>query len=119
MDWINTAYGLVTLIGACIGLIGTGIGAFFSVRNWIKAMKEKSAKELWTMVMSMADSAMKEAERLAKEGKLAKDHKKEYVVNMVKAGCKSAGLDIGLFLDQLSDYIDQCIDWHNRMNQDK
>lgn len=113
MDWINTVNGLIALITGLVGLIGTGIGAFFAIRNFIKATKEKSAKEIWAMIMTMADAAIKEAERSTKKGA----DKKELVINMVKEGCKSAGVDISLFLDQLSDYIDQTIKFVNDMTK--
>lgn len=45
-DWITTVNGLITLITALIGLVGTGVGAFFAIKNFIKATKEKSAKEI-------------------------------------------------------------------------
>lgn len=59
--------------------------------------------------MSMADSAMKEAEASGKTGA----DKKQMVIDSVKAGCKSAGLDVDAFLDQLSAYIDQSISFVN------
>ena len=42
-EWINTANGIITLITGLVGLIGTGIGAYFAVKNWIKLVKEKNA----------------------------------------------------------------------------
>ena len=68
MDWITSANQIVVLITSLIGLIGTGIGAFFAIKNWIKATKEKSAKEIWTMIVEMADAAIKEAENSGKKG---------------------------------------------------
>ena len=55
--------------------------------------------------MEMADAAMKEAERSCKTGA----DKKKMVKETIKASCKAAGLDLDLFIDQLSDYIDQTI----------
>ena len=59
---LSTVRELIALITALVGLIGTGIGAFFAIKNWIKATKEKSSKEIWAMIMEMADAAMKEFE---------------------------------------------------------
>lgn len=115
MDWITPAQQLVALITALIGLIGTGIGAFFAIKNWIKATKEKSTKEIWAMIMEMADSAIKEAEKSGASGA----DKKTMVINSVKASCKAAGLDIDLFIDQLSDYIDQTVSFVNDMSKKK
>jgi hypothetical protein len=112
-DWITTANGLISLITALVGLIGTGVGAFFAIKNWIKATKEKSMKEIWAMIMSMADAAMKEYEHSTLSGA----DKKKAVIEAVKSGCKSAGVDLDLFIDQLSDYIDQTIAFVNDMSK--
>lgn len=115
MEWLDTAQQIVVLITGLVGLIGTGVGAFFAIKNWIKATKEKSAKEIWSMIMSMADAAIKEAE---KSGAAGAD-KKTMVVNSVKASCKAAGVDLDAFIDQLSDYIDQTIAFVNDMTKKK
>ena len=78
-------------------------------------MKQKNAQEIWNTIMSMADTAMKEAEASGKSGA----DKKQMVIDSVKAGCKAAGLDVDQFLDQLSAYIDQCINFANSINQGK
>lgn len=111
LDWISTANGLIALITALCGLIGTAIGAFFAIRNWIKALKEKSSKEIWALIVASADVAMKQAEESGKSGK----DKKAMVIEVVGATCKEAGLDITPFLEQLSDYIDQTIRFVNDM----
>ena len=112
-DWINTANGIITLITGLVGLIGTGIGAYFALKNWIKLLKEKNASEICTIIMSMADAAMKEAEASQKSG----EDKKQMVLDSVNAACKSAGLDVSLFLDQLNTYIDQTISFVNQMKK--
>lgn len=112
-DLINTANGIITLITGLVGLIGTGIGAYFAIKNWIKLIKEKNVNEIWKMIMEMADVAMKEAERSCKTGA----DKKKMVIASVKASCKAAGLDLDLFIDQLSDYIDQTISFVNDMSK--
>jgi 3-hydroxyacyl-CoA dehydrogenase len=104
-DWITTANGIITLITGLVGLIGTGIGAFFAIKNWLTVVKNKNAQEIWSMIMEMADAAMKEAEKSGKSGA----DKKQMVIDAVKASCKAAGVDMDLFIDQLSDYIDQTI----------
>ena len=112
-DWITTINGLITLITALLGLIGTGVGTFFAVKNWIKATKEKSSKEIWEMLMSMADAAMKEYEHSTLSGA----DKKKAVIESVKASCKAAGIDLDAFIDQLSAYIDNSIAWYNGMSK--
>jgi hypothetical protein len=65
------------------------------------------------MIMNMADAAMKEAEASGKSGA----DKKQMVIDAVKAGCKAAGVNMDLFIDQLSDYIDQTIAFVNGMKK--
>jgi hypothetical protein len=113
MDWITTANGIITLITGLMGLIGTGIGAYFAVKNWITVLKTKNSNEIWSMIMEMADAAMKEAEASMKDG----ETKKKMVIDSVKAGCKSAGVDADLFIDQLSNYIDSTISFVNAMKK--
>lgn len=112
-EWITTANGIITLVTGLIGLIGTGIGAFFAIKNWIKVLKNKNAQEIWTLIMEMADAAMKEAEASV----LAGEDKKKMVVDSVKASCAAAGIDVSLFIDQLSNYIDQTIAFVNGMTK--
>ena len=115
MDWITTANGLIALITALVGLIGTGVGAFFTIKAYIKAAKEKSAKDLWSMITIAADAAMKTAEESGKKGAA----KKQMVIDMVKASLEANGLDISAFIDQLSAYIDDCIKFANSLNDKK
>lgn len=113
MDWITTANGIITLITSLVGLIGTGIGAYFAIRNWITVMKTKNSQEIWSLIMEMADAAMKEAEASMKDG----ETKKKMAIDSVKASCKAAGIEADLFIDQLSEYIDNTIKFVNSMKQ--
>ncbi len=108
METINQ---VITLIIGLAGLISAAVSAFFAIRNFVKALKEKSLKDVWNMIMELADAAMKEAEASQLKG----EDKKQMVINAVKAGCKSAGLDIDMFIDQLGAYIDQTIGFVNDM----
>lgn len=110
---LNTAQEIIALVTGLCGLISAGIGAYFAIKNWIKVTKNKNAQEIWAMIMEMADAAMKEAERSCKTGA----DKKAMVIGSVKASCKAAGLDLDLFIDQLSDYIDQTISFVNDMSK--
>lgn len=114
-EFIASAEGIISLITGLVGLIGTGVGAFFAIKNFIAATKEKSAKEIWALIMEIADAAMKEAEKSNKSGAA----KKEMVIEAVKAGCKAANINIDLFIDQLVDYIDQTIGFVNDMKAAK
>lgn len=112
-EWITTANGIITLITGLVGLIGTGVGAFFAIKNWVAVLKTKNSQEIWAMIMNMADAAMKEAEASGKSGA----DKKQMVIDAVKAGCKAAGVNMDLFINQLSDYIDQTIAFVNGMKK--
>lgn len=65
--------------------------------------------------MSIADAAIEAAE---KSGAAGAD-KKVMVIESVKASCKAAGIEAEDFIDQLSDYIDQCIAFFNNMKKSK
>lgn len=114
-DWLTTAQGVISLLVGLVGLISGGVGAFFAIKNFLKALKEKNATEIWNLIMSIADKAMKEAEASSLKGA----DKKQMVVDAVKAGCKEAGLEIEGFIDQLNDYIDQTISFVNDMKDKK
>lgn len=108
---LDTLQQILSLITGLVGLIGTGIGAFFAIKNWVQAIKQKSNSEIWSTIVSMADAAMKEAEASGKAGA----DKKQMVIDSVKAGCKAAGLEMDSFIDQLGAYIDQTIGFVNDM----
>lgn len=116
-EWLTTANGLITLITGLIGLIGTGIGVYFAIKNWFSVIKTKNSQEVWALIMEIADASMREAEKAAKEGIITKESKKQVVIDSVKAGCKAAGIDANLFIDQLSAYIDSTIKFVNDMKK--
>ena len=113
MDWLETANGIVTLISALIALIGTGIGVYFAIKNFVKLMKSNTKEQNWKLIMKIADAAMKTAETSGKKGA----DKKQMVIESVKASCKAAGIDADEFIDQLMDYIDQTIAFVNSMKK--
>ena len=102
-------------LGSLIGLISTACSVYFAVKNWITVLKTKQNAELWTLVMELADNAMKEAEASKASGA----DKKSMVINTVKAGAEASGLDISAFLAQLDLYIDQTINFVNKMKDAK
>ena len=111
MEFMSTANELIVLLTSFLGLIGTGIGTFFAIKNWLKAIKEKTKAEQWALIMEMADAAMKVAEKSGASGA----DKKDMVIESIKASALAANLDLSMFLDQLSLYIDQTIDFVNNM----
>ena len=110
---LNTVQEIIALVTGLCGLVSAGIGAYFAIKNWIAVTKNKNAQEIWAMIMEIADTAMKEAEKSCKTGA----DKKTMVIDTVKASCKAAGLDLDSFIDQLSDYIDQTISFVNEKNK--
>ena len=110
---LNTVQEIIALVTGLCGLVSAGIGAYFAIKNWIAVTKNKNAQEIWAMIMEIADTAMKEAEKSCKTGA----DKKTMVIDTVKASCKAAGLDLDSFIDQLSDYIDQTINFVNAMSK--
>ena len=112
-EFLSSAEGIISLLSSLVLLISTGIGAYFAIKNWVTAFKEKDSKQKWALIMEIADAAIKEAEKSGKSG----TDKKAMVIESVKAGCKAAGIDAELFLDQLSDYIDQTIAFVNDMSK--
>lgn len=115
MDWITTANGLVALITALVGLIGTGVSAFFAIRTLINSRKDKTLQENWELIKTIAMNAMSAAEQSNKKGQ----DKKEMVIEAVKEGCKSAGINLDPFIDQLVSFIDQTINFANTIKPHK
>lgn len=113
MEWISTMNGIITLITGLCGLAGTAVATYFAIKNFINVMKTKNKNEVWTLIMTIADAAMTEAEESGKCG----EDKKKMVIDSVKAGCNAAGLNIDDFIDQLSAYIDDTIKFVNDMNK--
>ena len=110
LDTINS---ILVLLPGLIGLIGSGVGAYFAIRNWITVLKTKNSNEIWNMIMEAADAAMTEAEASGLSGA----DKKSMVIDIISASTKAAGVDISLFADQLDDYIEQTIAFVNKMNK--
>ena len=115
MEFIKVVQEILPLITGFVGLISTGIATYFAIANYIKSLKTKKTVEIWSLIMAMADAAMKEAEA----SQLSGEGKKQLVIDTVKAGLIAAGLDITDFLDQLSDYIDDTIAFTKEMQKAK
>ncbi len=115
MEVIKIVQELLLLITGLAGLISAGIAAYFAIVNFVKNLKGKNSLEIWTLIMSIADAAMKEAEASQLDG----EGKKQLVIDTVKAGLEAANLDISDFLDQLSKYIDDTIAFTKGMQKAK
>lgn len=115
MEIIKLLQEIIPLITGLVGLISTGIAAYFAIVNFIKNFKGKKATEIWNLIMTISDAAMKEAEASQLNG----EGKKQLVMDTVKAGLEAAGLDITDFIDQLSKYIDDTIAFTKGMQKAK
>ena len=112
---LETLQQLIALITGLTGLITAGVTAYFAIKSFIAQIKDKKDIEIWNLIMTVADAAMKEAEASGKAG----EDKKQMVIDSVKAGCLAAGIDIAAFIDQLDAYIDDTIAFVNGMKKPK
>jgi hypothetical protein len=106
---------ILALVISFISLASTGVTAYFAIKTFVQSFKDKKSNEIWNLVMTIADAAMKEAEASQLDG----ESKKKLVMDTVKAGAEASGLDITAFLTQLDLYIDQTIDFVNKMKNAK
>lgn len=106
---------IITLITGLVGLISAGVAAYFAIKTFVQSLKNKKATEIWSLIMTMADAAITEAEASGKAGV----DKKQMVIDSVSAGLKAAGLDITEFMDQLNTYIDEAIAFANGLQKAK
>lgn len=107
-EWWTT---LISLITGLVGLISAGVALFFSIKSKVSEMKTQSSATTWATIISAADSAMKSVEASGLSGA----DKKTMVIDAVKAALSSLNIDGSAFMDQLSSYIDNSIDFVNSM----
>jgi hypothetical protein len=115
METIKLLQEIIPLLTGFVGLISACVATYAAVVNFIKNLKGKKATEIWNLVMTIADAAMKEAEASQLDG----EGKKKLVIDSVKAGLAAAGIDATDFLDQLSQYIDDTIAFTKGMQKAK
>lgn len=108
---LDTTQQIISLLTGLLGFISAAVTTCISIKNFTKSFKEKKKEEQWVLIMEIADSAMKEAEKSLQDG----TSKKMFVLNVVKSSCKTAGIDISEYLDKLNDYIDSTIKFVNDM----
>lgn len=110
---LDTLQTIVTLVTGLFGLIGTGVSTFFMVKAIIQKNKGKSATEIWNLLLTMADNAMKAAEASGKSGA----DKKAMAMEAIKASALAAGIDISAFINQLDAYIEETIKFVNDLTK--
>jgi hypothetical protein len=113
MEWLTTAEQVLSLLVGLLGVLSTTVSTFFAVRANIEKNKTKTIYEKWKTVMAMADGAMKVAEASGKSG----PEKKKIVMEMISHEANSAGIDLSLFSQQITDYIDQTIAFVKEMKR--
>ena len=101
---------ILNLIYVGVGILATGIPLIITI---VKLFKNKTASENWKTIMAIADAAMEAAEKAGISGA----DKKQQVIEAVKAGCKSQGIQADSFIDQLEAYIDSTISFVNQMKK--
>ena len=106
---LDTIQQVIAIITALVGLIGTGVGAFITIKTLLKSRKEKTLQENWELIKTIAMTAMSKAEESGKKGA----DKKTMVIEATKEGCKAAGINLDAFIDQLMAFIDQSISFAN------
>ena len=112
MSWLDTAEGIITLVITGLSLLAAIPSVYFGFKSLFKNLKDKSAQDIWKAIETAADTAMETVEQENLDGA----DKKELVIETVKKTLQSQGVDISDFLDQLSAYIDDCVEFANRMN---
>ena len=102
-----------------LGLIATGLALLSAVITMgvklFKAGKEIVKNKDWKKVMAIADVAMTKAEAELKEGTA----KLEVVLETVKAGCSEIGVNADEFIDDLKEYVEDAIKFHNDLTAAK
>lgn len=105
---MDMAKEILDLIYVGIGILAAGIPLVITI---VKLFKNKTLAENWKTIMAIADAAMDAAEKSGASGA----DKKQQVIDAVKSGCKSQGIDADAFIDQLEAYIDSTIELFNKM----
>lgn len=105
---------IVGLISAIVGLVGAIIALIPTVIRVIRLGKEIIKNKDWNKIKEIANAAMIAAEAKFKEG----SDKKEVVIDAVKQACFEANIPLDEdVLDNLVEYIDTIISYHNNMTQ--
>jgi len=110
MDWVANVNAILALIGTLVGLISTGVPLVILV---VKSFKNKSKEDIIAKIKVIVEAAIAQAE---KSGKAGAD-KKAMVIDIVKASLRADGIEASQYLDQISAYIDDCINFVNNVTK--
>ena len=110
MTWLETAQGIITLISGGLALLATLVTLSISLYKSCKQISEEKNKK---KVMDVADAGIQASEKSVKSGA----DKKTMAIEAVQASCLALGIEVDL--SQLGTYIDECIEFANKLNGKK
>ena len=114
--WPTSVEGWVGLILMFLGLIGSIAALLPTAIKLFKALKEIVKNKNWQKILELADNAMELAEITSLHG----SDKRDLVINTVRKGCSELDIELNEELvENLIKYIDESIQWLNRMNNSK
>lgn len=114
--WPTSVEGWVGLILMFLGLIGSIAALIPTAIKLFKALKEIVKNKNWQKILELADNAMELAEITSLHG----SDKRDLVINTVRKGCSELDIELNEELvENLIKYIDESIQWLNRMNNSK
>ena len=114
--WPTSVEGWVGLILMFLGLVGSIAALIPTAIKLFKALKEIVKNKNWQKILELADNAMELAEITSLHG----SDKRDLVINTVRKGCSELDIELNEELvENLIKYIDESIQWLNRMNNSK
>ena len=112
MNWVDSANAIIALLSAVVGLVSAGLPLGIIVYNLFKG---KNKKEIFEILKDIATAAIVSAEASGKAGA----DKKTMVIEAVKAGASSKGIDATPFMAQLDAFIEQAVATNNAFKNAK
>ena len=114
--WPTSVEGWIGLILMFLGLIGSIAALIPTAIKLFKALKEIVKNKNWQKILELADNAMELAEITSLHG----SDKRDLVIETVRTGCSELDIELNEELvENLIKYIDDTIQWLNRMHNSK
>lgn len=114
--WPTSVEGWIGLILMFLGLIGSMAALIPTAIKLFKALKEIVKNKNWQKILELADNAMELAEITSLHG----SDKRDLVIETVRTGCSELDIELNEELvENLIKYIDDTIQWLNRMHNSK
>ena len=90
--FLDTANSILVLLTGLVGLIGSGVGAYFAIKNWITVLKTKNSDEIWKMIILDTITNLAKGDKISlafQDSKIMKPAFKELdTITMKKYGIK-------------------------------